>query len=118
VFLQNSGLGPAIVTKFEVLFNGTASTATDHIELARDACAFLSTHQITSRDLGLSFIRTGHVIGKDGRIQLVKGTLESPPADFIKRMRKEVAVRIEYESAYREKGVYDTRDHDNVVMSR
>ena len=109
VTLTNSGLGPAIIKKYEVLIDGKPVDA----EQPEDIFAALKLATTADFDPNLwhfGILRKGFVLAKDEVFTVAKTTIMNLTLAQNKEIKR-FHVRVTYESAYGESSVYDTRTH-------
>jgi hypothetical protein len=106
--LTNSGLGPAIVSTYEVFQGDRKIYATTPTELGAGLTG--ATGVPFAPNSSFSILKKGYVMAKDEERALavvrVANMTEEHDAAF-----KKLRLRVVYESAYGESFVYDTIDH-------
>lgn len=112
VTLRNSGLGPAIIQKFEILLDGVPAPIEQagglYQLLARTAAASLVEERCS-----FAHLSKGHTVSKDEIISLADIAFWGP---FDSKLEAELGrfhVRVTYQSAYGESYCYDSRDHQS-----
>ncbi len=108
--LTNSGLGPAIIKKFEILFKDDAYSINETDEFSKLIAVNL-TAQLAKSAIGV--MRTNHVLSKDATAELMNiEILNATPLNLLEL--EQFHVRVTYESAYNELFIYDSRLHKNL----
>ncbi len=103
--LVNSGVGPAIITKIELLFDGKVVSCNDH-ESYR---AFLKEEMEQPVEPAVGYIYAGEIMSV-GYKQWMWGLRHGKTKKDIKFIRK-LSLRVEYESVYHDKTyVFDSRN--------
>ena len=107
--LRNSGLGPAFIKKFEVLYDGQAHEPKKPEEFYTIVSKALKV-EFAKEPRYFAVLRVGHVVSKDEEQALVDIGIVNPPTDFSDKL-KLLHLRITFESAYGVIDCYDTRCH-------
>ena len=105
--IGNCGLGPAIIKKFEVLFDGIPLQANTPEELGKMVQDRLNA-EILDSYYGL--LRKHHVMKAGDSFDLARITVRAPTPQQQEAFAK-LHVRVTYESAYGDKQTYDSREH-------
>jgi hypothetical protein len=110
VYLVNAGIGPARISKFEVRLNGEIVLGDAHepIELAAKQLFHKRKYHIET-----GWLSVGSILAEKEKIKIVgiRFTKETTPTrDELKVTGRKSAFRIEFESMYGEKFVFDTDD--------
>jgi hypothetical protein len=107
--LINSGLGPAIINRFEVSVDNQHFPITEPEELVALMTKHLSG-QLVLDQCTTSVLRKGHAMSKDAKVELAKIAFKNVTTAQFSEFKK-FQVRVDYESAYGEKFSYDSRNH-------
>jgi hypothetical protein len=108
--LRNSGLGPAIIKKFEILLDGIPVI----VKLPGDLFPVFSkaiAGEIVQKKCTFALLNKGHTMAKDEVFQVVAIAIRVPFDPTVEDGLDKFHLRVTYESAYGESFCYDSRDH-------
>ena len=105
--LSNSGLGPAIIKSFEILVNDKPYLINEQSEIESLVTRNLSGHIV---ELRTGFFRKNHTFSKDATTELLNLKIRNATESTLEEI-KMFHLRVNYESAYGESFLYDSRTH-------
>ena len=105
--LSNSGLGPAIIKSFEILVNVKPSLINEQSEIESLVTRNVSGHIV---ELRTGFFRKNHTFSKDATTELLNLKIRNATESTLEEI-KMFHLRVNYESAYGESFLYDSRTH-------
>jgi len=109
VALRNSGLGPAFIKRFEVLWDGNVLKVDSPEDFQMEVSKNVPAHYAASPRY-FSVLRKDYVMAKDSSVEVVSiGIHNATPFHALELKRFQL--RVVFESAYGEHFVYDTRTH-------
>lgn len=105
--LSNSGLGPAIIKSFEILVNDKPYLINEQSEIESLVTRNVSGHIV---ELRTGFFRKNHTFSKDATTELLNLKISNATESTLEEI-KMFHLRVNYESAYGESFLYDSRTH-------
>ena len=105
--LSNSGLGPAIIKSFEILVNDKPYLINEQSEIESLVTRNVSGHIV---ELRTGFFRKNHTFSKDATTELLNLKIRNATESTLEEI-KMFHLRVNYESAYGESFLYDSRTH-------
>ena len=105
--LSNSGLGPAIIKSFEILVNDKPYLINEQSEIESLVIRNVSGYIV---ELRTGFFRKNHTFSKDATTELFNLKIRNATESTLEEI-KMFHIRVNYESAYGESFLYDSRTH-------
>lgn len=109
VTLRNSGLGPAFIISYEVLFDGQAVK----VDQPGDLFTVLQTATqaaFVPNQCYFSTLSKDYVMAKDASVVAAKVAILNAQPSLLEELKR-FHLRVTFESAYEQRFIYDTRTH-------
>lgn len=109
VGLTNTGLGPALISNYELLVDGSPAPADEPDSMFASIRSAMPADYINSL-CSFGTLKKGYVMASGEGFQVVVLAIREPGVD-IKESMKRLHLRVRYLSMYGESFIYDTRTH-------